>query len=73
MDAIINQIVDRCHISAKNREVVVYAISRLRDGRVTFMAWTPAERKTFLRAVLKRHGENFRMFVWVQGLGMRMR
>jgi hypothetical protein len=56
--SIVHQIVDRRHVGESNREVIRYFISRLRDGMATWRTMSRAERKKWLRWVIKAHGEN---------------
>lgn len=56
MDAIIRQIVDRCHVADSNLAVVRYFLSRMKPG--AFWKLSKRKRRNMLAAVLKRHAEN---------------
>ena len=55
---IIEQCVNRCHVSESNRAVIKYVISRLRKGYDTFRAMPKKDRKTMMRMCIYVHSEN---------------
>jgi acyl-CoA reductase-like NAD-dependent aldehyde dehydrogenase len=66
MRAILEQIVARCHVSRSNRDVVRYAISRLRKGYPTFRAMPRRQRRAFLRHCVELHQENRGLYLLIQ-------
>lgn len=55
---IVNQIVDRCHVSRSNRDVIGYMASRIKGGRKAFLRLPRATRRSFMKAAIKRHFDN---------------
>ena len=62
IDPMIRQIVNRCHISESNRQVIYYLISRLKDGKKTYWTIPKVERKQILKAIIQYHRENKQMY-----------
>lgn len=61
----IRMIVGRCHVSESNRAVILYAISRLRNGTTTFLRdMDKTERKSFMRQCVLTHSENRRLYTF---------
>ena len=55
---IIENIVDRCHVSDTPQEVLDIVISKLENGQETFDAMTKNQRGSFKLAVLRAHAAN---------------
>lgn len=51
-------IVDQCHVGDDYGTVRRHVVSRLRDGYDTFASWPRAKRRSFLRALHRRHKDN---------------
>ena len=58
MDAMIRQIVNRCHVSESNRKVIRYVISRLKNGYKTWQAASKVDRRYVMETAIKIHKEN---------------
>ena len=65
--SIVNQIVDRCHVSETPRQVIRYFISRLKHKRKTWLGASREDRKVWLRLIVARHRENRALFRSVGG------
>lgn len=61
------QIVNRCHVGQSNRQVIRYAISRLRNRYQTFQGMTRKDRKTFLRDCIAAHEANRYLYNFAMG------
>jgi len=59
---IIRQIVDRCHVSETHEEVLEYAISRLKEGQITFDAMPKKDQTKFKRQVKTCHSKNIKQY-----------
>lgn len=55
-NAVIRQIVGRCHVAESNRKVVEYAVSRFRKG--VWSGMSSLERREIIREVIKAHRHN---------------
>jgi len=64
---IIIQIIGRCHVSATNRQVIRYLISRLKRKYKTWKAMPLADRRQVMKACIVVHAENIRTYNYVMG------
>jgi hypothetical protein len=62
---ILQQIVDRCHVSASSDKVVSYAISRLKQGQKTFDSMSSVNQEKFMQDCKKIHRANQKMYLHV--------
>jgi hypothetical protein len=65
MDPIIRQIVDRCHVGDSYTEVIHYVISRMANGYQTFAALPRKRRRDLLKAIVKCHKDNRKLYSFV--------
>ena len=63
----INQIVDRCHVGQSERQVIEFVVSKLRNGRATFLRMPRMLRKRMMQLVVARHRHNRKVYRWVSG------
>ena len=64
-DPIIRQIVGRCHVADSNLRVIRYVVSRLRDGKRTFLAMSREKKRALLGQTIACHAENRELYGWV--------
>ena len=58
MDPILRQIVDRCHVSISNRELIKYMISCLTHKRQTWLTLEREVRKEIMNQAIDQHELN---------------
>ncbi len=66
---IVNQVVDRCHVSDSNRKIIKYVISCLARGYASFQDMPKDHRKTLMQLCIKRHTANRENCTEVSRLG----
>lgn len=67
MNPLVAQIVDRCHVSRSNRDVITEVVSRMRHGRRTFLAQPKASRRRIMMDAILRHQLNRGLYRDVRG------
>ena len=67
MEAILRQIINRCHVGDSFFSVIRDAVSRLKDGRKTFLAMPAKHRRRFLDICVKTHRANWELYRDVMG------
>jgi len=62
---IIENIVDRCHVSESFDEVLLTVISKLEDGHKSWDAMSPRQQSQFKLVVARKHAANQRIYNFV--------
>jgi len=68
-DAMIRQIVGRCHVGQSYLSVVRYVCSRLRHGRQTFLNASKDQRRLLIAMTIEQHKRNRAEYGDVMGGG----
>ena len=65
MSAMISMIVNRCHISNSNTEVIRTVISTLKEGHDTFSRMSKYNRRQLMKLAIEYHQTNVELFYTV--------
>jgi len=64
---ILEMVVDRCHVSKTNEEVIEYVISRLKGGQESYNKMPKKDQTVFKKLIRARHKANKKLYRFVMG------